>query len=74
MAFGSTDETFDNVDRIMDSSRFHLSIKNIKRNYKISNKFSVKPVSEELVKDIVNVLSSNKAAGGERPTENLERM
>ena len=39
--------------------------KNIKRNYKTTSKFSFKPVSEEFVKDIVNYLSSNKAAGGE---------
>ena len=36
----------------------------MKRNYKITSKFSYKPVSEEFVKDIVNDLSSNKAAGG----------
>ena len=70
---GSTDQIFDSVDRIIDSSRFHPSIKNIKRNYKITNKLPVKPVSKELVKDIVNDLSSNKAAGGERLTENVER-
>ena len=45
--------------------RFHHIIKNIKRNYKITSKFSFKPVSEEFVKDIVNDLSSNKVAGGE---------
>ena len=62
---GSTDQIYDGVDRIMDSFRFHRSIKNIKRNYKIKNKFSFKPVSAEFVRDIVNDLSSNKAAGGE---------
>ena len=51
------------MDRIIDSFRLHLSIKNIKSNYKITSKFSFKPVSEEFVKDIVNNLSSNKAAG-----------
>ena len=59
---------------LYNSSRFQSSVKNIKRNYKITNKFSVKPVSEDLVKDIVNDLSSNKVADGEHPTENLERM
>ena len=53
---GSTDQIFDNVDRITNSSRFQSSVKNIKRNYKITNKLSVKPVSEDLVKDIVNDL------------------
>ena len=39
----------------------------MKRNYKITSKFSFKPVSEEFVKDIVNDLSSNKAKSGEIP-------
>ena len=60
---GSTDQMYDCIDKIVDSFRFHPSIKNIKRNYKITSKFSFKPVSEEFVKDIVNYLSSNKAAG-----------
>ena len=41
------------------------SIKNIRRNYKITSKISFKPVSEEFVRDIENSLSSNKAADGE---------
>ena len=44
----------------------------MKRNYKITSKFSFKPVSEEFVKDIVNNLSSNKAAGGEIPLKILK--
>ena len=69
---GSTDQIYDSIDRIIYSFRFHLSIKNIKRNYKITKKFSFKPVSEEFVKDIVNNLSSNKAAGGEIPLKILK--
>ena len=69
---GSTDQICDSVDRIIDSFRFHPSINNIKRNYEITNKFSCKLVSEELVKDIVNDLSSNKAAGGEIPLKMLK--
>ena len=69
---GSTDQIYDSIDRIIDSFRFHPSIKNIKRNYKITSKFSFKPVSEEFVKDIVNNLSSNKAAGGEIPLKILK--
>ena len=56
---------------IIDSSRFDPSIKNIKRNYKITSKFSFKPDSEEFVKGI-NDLSSNKAAGGEVPLKILK--
>ena len=37
---GSTDQIYDSVDRIIDSFRFHPSIKSIKRNYKITDKFS----------------------------------
>ena len=62
---GWTDQIYDSVDRITDILRFHPSIKNIKCNYKITSKFSFKPVSEECAKDIVKDLSSNKAAGGE---------
>ena len=69
---GSKDQIYDSIDRIIDSFQFHPSIKNIKRNYKITSKFSFKPVSEEFVKDIVNNLSSNKAAGGEIPVKILK--
>ena len=37
----------------------------MKRNYKVTNRFSFKPVSQEFVKDILNDLSSNKVAGAE---------
>ena len=47
---GSTDQIYDSIDRIIDSFRFHPSIKNIKHNYKITSKFSFKPVLEELEK------------------------
>ena len=57
------DQIYDSVDRIIGSFRCHPSITNIKRNLKLTGKFSVKPVSEELVKDIISDLSSNKAAG-----------
>ena len=60
------------IDRIIDGFRFHPSIKNIKRNYKITSKFSFKPVLEEFVKDIVINLSLNKAAGVEIPLKILE--
>ena len=50
---GLTDQIYDSIDRIIDSFWFHPSIKNIKRNYKITSKFFFKPVSEEFVKDIV---------------------
>ena len=69
---GSTDQIYDSIDRIIDSFRFHPSIKNIKRNYKITSKFSLKPVSDKFVKDVINNLSSNKAAGGKIPLEILK--
>ena len=69
---GSVDQIYDSVERIIDSFRFHPSIKNIKLNYKITGKFFFKPVSKEFVKDIVNDLSSNKAAGGEIPLKILK--
>ena len=33
---GSTNEIYDSVDTLIDSFRFHPSIKNIRRNYKIT--------------------------------------
>ena len=45
---------------------------NIKRNYKITRKFSFELVSEEFEKDIVNDLSSNRAAGGKFPLKILK--
>ena len=72
--FFTTDQIYESVYRFIDSLRFHPSIKNIKRNYKITNKFSFKPVSEKFVKDVVNDLSSNKAAGGEIPLKILKEF
>ena len=56
----------------MDSSRSHPSFKSIKRNYKINSKFSFKSISKEFVKDVVNDLSLNKAAGREIPQKILK--
>ena len=71
---GSTDQIYDSVYRIIESFRFHPRIKNIKLNYKITNKFSFKPVLEQFVKDILKDLSSNKAAGGEIPLKILKEF
>ena len=54
------------------SQTWECTFKNIICNYKITNKFSFKPVSEEFVKDIVNNLSSNKAAAREIPLKILK--
>ena len=51
-SLGSTDQIYDSVDRIIESFNFHPSIKNNRRNYKITSKFSFKPVSKEFVKGI----------------------
>ena len=51
---GPTDQIYDSIDRIIDSSQFHPSIKNTKQNYKFTSKFSFKPVSEEFVNNIIN--------------------
>ena len=67
MLFHSTNQICDSIEKIINRFRFHVSIKNIKRNYKITSKFSFNPVSEECVKDIVNDLSSSKAADGKMP-------
>ena len=69
---GLKEQIYDSDDRIIDSFRFHPSIKNIKGNYKITSKFSFKPVSKEFVNGTVNDLYSNKAVGGEIPPKILK--
>ena len=54
---------------MIDTFRFYPSFKDVKHNYKITSKLSCKPVFEE---EIVNDLSSNKAAGGEIPRKILK--
>ena len=55
------------IYRILDNFRSHPAIKNFKRNFEITIKFTFKPVSSEFVKDIVRDLFSNKAVGGDIP-------
>ena len=62
IAYGSKDQIYDRIDRILDNFDSHPSIKNIKRNFRIVSKVSFQPVFKEFVKDIVKELSSNKAA------------
>ena len=59
---------------IIERFRLHPSIKYIKRNYKITSKLSLKPVPEEFVRDILNYLSSNKAAVREIPLKILKEF
>ena len=67
----SADQIYHSVDRVISSFRFHFSIKNIKRNYKITSKFSFKSVSEEFVKRHCKrfIFKQNRNS-----TENLEKM
>ena len=49
----------------------HPSIRNIKQKSKTENKFSLKPVNEDLVRGIVKELSINKVASGDIAVKEL---
>ena len=62
--------TEDQLTNIINKYKSHPSIKKIKSNYTIKQKFSFKPVT---VKDIKNVIPTNKVTGGEIPLNVLKQ-
>ena len=56
---------WDNIAKIINFLFDHPSIRNIKQKSKTKNKFSLKPVNEDLVRGIVKELSMNKVESGD---------
>lgn len=58
----------------MKKSANHLTVRNIKQNINTANKFSLRPINEDLVKGIVKNLSTNKATSGDIPVKLLKKL
>lgn len=58
----------------MKKSANHLTVRNIKQKIKTTNKFSLRPITEDLVKGIVKDLSTNKATSGDIPVKLLKKV
>ena len=56
----------------MKKSTDHPSVTYIKQKIKTANKFSFRPINEDLVRGIVKELSINKAASGGIPVKLLK--
>ena len=58
----------------MKKSANHLTVRNIKQKINTANKFSLRPINEDLVKGIVKNLSTNKATSGDIPVKLLKKV
>lgn len=58
----------------MKKSANHLTVRNIKQKINTANKFSLRPINEDLVKGIVKNLSTNKATSGDIPVKLLKKL
>ena len=58
----------------MKKSANHLTVRKIKQKIKTANKFSLRPINEDLVKGIVKNLSTNKATSGDIPVKLLKKL
>ena len=61
-----------NVKDIIEKYINQRSIKNVKKKYKIINKFSFRPVTTDEVKKVIKDLKTNKSEGGEFPIQILK--
>lgn len=58
----------------MKKSANHLTVRKIKQKIKTANKFSLRPINEDLVKGIVKNLSTNKATSGDILVKLLKKV
>ena len=58
----------------MKKSANHLTVRNIKQKINTANKFSLRPINEDLVKGIAKNLSTNKATSGDIPVKLLKKV
>ena len=66
---GLNDSNQDYLDVTIRTYEKHPSIQMIKKNFRISKKFSLEPVSKDDVKKIIKDLKNIKSVGGEIPTK-----
>ena len=65
--------TADQLTNIINKYKSHPSIKKIKSNYTIKQKFSFKPVTVKDIENVIKNISTNKVTGGEIPLNILKQ-
>ena len=65
--------TEDQLTNIINKYKSHPSIKKIKSNYTIKQKFSFKPVTVKDIENVIKNISTNKVTGGEIPLNVLKQ-
>ena len=68
-----TKNTEDQLTDIINKYKSHPSIKKIKSNYTIKQKFSFKPVTVKDIENVIKNIPTNKVAGGEIPLNVLKQ-
>ena len=63
---GLNDSNQDYLDITIRKYEKHPSIQMIKKNFRISKKFSLEPVSKDEIKKIIKDLKNSKSVGGEK--------
>ena len=62
-----TEYTEDQRTNIINKYKSHSSIKKVKSNYTIKQKFSFKPVTVKDIENVIKKIPTNKVTGGEIP-------
>ena len=65
--------TEDQLTNIINKYKSHPSIKKIKSNYTIKQKFSFKPVTVKDIENVIKNIPTNKVTGGEIPLNVLKQ-
>ena len=73
MAFCESEYTEDQLTNIINKYKSHASIKKIKSNYTIKQKFSFKPVTVKDIENVIKNIPTNKVTGGEIPLNVLKQ-
>ena len=68
-----TKDTEDQQTDLINKYKSHPSIKNIKSNYTIKQKFSFKPVTVKDIENAIKNMSTNKVTGGKIPLNVLKQ-
>ena len=68
-----TEDAKDQLANIINKYKNHPSIKKIKSNYTIKQKFSFKPVTVKNIENVIKNIPTNKVTGGEIPLNVLKQ-